>query len=138
MYHCTRLHSRIQALLQTNDLDYMLSNSPSILQIIDYLEDNTEPFTDAAKVDHDIPPPLASYLCLKPDNMSLQPMAFCSYLSNFPMHVSSAALTFLQEASQAPTCTPQQRNLFMERQYLCINVRILVPLRPRTGIIESS
>lgn len=37
IYHCTRLHSRIQALLQTNDLDYMLSNSTSTLQNIDYL-----------------------------------------------------------------------------------------------------
>lgn len=36
------------------------------------------------------------------------------------MHISSAALTLVQEASRAPTCTPQQRNLFMERQDRCM------------------
>lgn len=117
VYKCTRLHSQIQALLQTNDRSYMLSNSPSIL---DYLEDNAEPFTNPSIVGHGIPPPLAQYFCLKPNNMSQQSMAVCSYLSNFRMHISSAALTFLQEASCALTCTPQQRNLFMERQDRCM------------------
>lgn len=91
VYECTRLHSQIQALLQTNDRGYMLSNSPSILQDIDYLEDNAEPFTDPSIVGHGIPPPLAS---LKLDNMSLQSMEVCSYMSNFRMHISSAALRF--------------------------------------------
>jgi hypothetical protein len=120
VYHCAHLYSRIQACLRTNDLNHMLSNSPSILQEIDCLEDNVEPFTNPSIVDHYIPRPLASHPCLKPDNMNLQSTLMCIYLSNFRLHISSATLIFLQEASRSLACTPQQRSLFLGRQDRCM------------------
>lgn len=120
VYHCTHLYSRFQTCLRTNDPTHMLSTSPSVLQEMDCLEDNVEPCAEPSITGLTIPHPLASYSCLKPDGMSLQSILMCIYLSTFRMHISSAALTFLQEASRSLEYTPQQRDLFFRRQDRCL------------------
>jgi hypothetical protein len=96
VYHCTRLYSRFQTCLRTNDPTHMLLASPWLLQEMDCLEDNVEPCIDPSITGLNIPRPLASNPCLKPDDMNLRSILMCIYLSTFQMHISSAALTFLQ------------------------------------------
>lgn len=121
VYHCTRLSSRIQALLQTNDPSLLLSSSSSILQVVDSLETITDPFHDDPSIaDFQIPSPLASPPTLNPKQMSLQTRALNIYMMNFRMCIALVMLPFLKQSACAPGCTPHQRALFMHLQGRCV------------------
>lgn len=118
-YHCTRLCSHIRGLIDASDLNELLSSSPTILRDIDRVEQITHPLSHKNTItSFVIEPPLRPYGI--PDCMHLRHMGVDAYQATFRMRVSYDLLQFLFHASKAPTCTPQQRELFTRLRHRSI------------------
>ncbi|KAJ5445006.1 hypothetical protein N7491_001088 [Penicillium cf. griseofulvum] len=110
-HHCARICSRIRVLVDTGDLDEVLSNSPSILQDIDDVEQATQPLShEKAVSSYVVEPPLTPYA--RPKDPYPCYVGVHILQSNFRMRLSYAVLEFLGYACKAPGCTPQQRMIF--------------------------
>ncbi|RFU34116.1 hypothetical protein B7463_g2194, partial [Scytalidium lignicola] len=118
-YHCNQLCSRIQRLINTGDLDHLLSNTPTILRDLDNVEKVTYPLPDDNPITACVvEPPLAPYP--GPDHIDLRFVGVYSFQCCFRMQLASQVLDFLHHASEAPSCTPQQRLLFTQVRNRCI------------------
>ncbi|KAJ5694052.1 hypothetical protein N7536_004464 [Penicillium majusculum] len=118
-HHCARICSHVRALVDTGDLDKVLSSSPSILQEMDEVEQITHPLSHdetvaSCVVDHPTTPytrPKHTYPCY---------VGVHVIQCNFRMRLSYAVLEFLGYACKAPGCTPQQRMVFNRYQRRCV------------------
>lgn len=118
-HHCARICSRVRALVDTCDLDNVLSSSPSILQEMDEVEQITHPLSHdeamaSCVIDHPTTPytrPKHTYPCY---------VGVHVIQSNFRMRLSYAVLEFLRYACKAPGCTPQQGMVFKRYQGRCV------------------
>jgi hypothetical protein len=118
-HHCASICSRIRALLDTGDLDEVLSNSPSILQDMDDVEQATQPLShEKAVSSYVVDPPLTPYV--QPKYQYPCYVGVHILQSNFRMRLSYAVLEFLAYACKAPACTPQQRMIFKRYQRRCV------------------
>ncbi|KAL2696855.1 hypothetical protein AAEP93_002150 [Penicillium crustosum] len=117
-HHCARICSHVRALVDTGDLDKVLSSSPSILQEMDEVEQMIYPLSHdeaiaSCVIDHPMTPytrPKHTYPCY---------VGVHVIQSNFRMRLSYAVLEFLGYACKAPGCTPQQRMVFKRYQHRC-------------------
>jgi hypothetical protein len=117
-YHCTRICTDIQELLNIGDPDTLLLNSETILQDAENVENVLYPLThDSPVAKFTIDPPLAprdSYI------------GTSVLRSNYRLRLSHHVLEFVQQASEAPSCTSQQRVLFSAIQHRCLDeIRVL-------------
>lgn len=118
-HHCARICSRVRALVDTCDLDNVLSSSPSILQEMDEVEQITHPLSHdeamaSCVIDHPTTPytrPKHTYPCY---------VGVHVIQSNFRMRLSYAVLEFLRYACKDPGCTPQQGMVFKRNQGRCV------------------
>ena len=115
-YHCIRLCSEIQGLVNTGDLDMLLSSSPSILQDIEEVERAIYPFSHEDPIaEWVVEPPLEPY-----DYANRGYTGTSVLRSNHRMRLSYYLFDFLHHASRAPGCTSQQQILFIGIQNRCI------------------
>ncbi|KAJ5373600.1 hypothetical protein N7517_005606 [Penicillium concentricum] len=117
-HHSASICSRARALVDTGDLDEVLSSSPAILQDMDEVEQATDPLSHEAVASYVVDPPMAPYARPKyayPCYVGVQVLQ-----SNFRMRLSYAVLEFLGYACKAPGCTPQQRMIFKRYQRRCV------------------
>ncbi|CAI7631462.1 unnamed protein product [Penicillium glandicola] len=119
MHHCARICSRARALVDTGDLDEVLSSSPSILQDMDEVEQITHPLShDEIMASYVVEPPMKPYT--RPKYTYPAYVGVHVLQSNFRMRLSYAVLEFLGYACKAPGCTPQQQMIFKQYQRRCI------------------
>ncbi|KAK4863219.1 hypothetical protein LT330_001997 [Penicillium expansum] len=131
-HHCARICSRVRTLVDTGDLDDLLSNSPSILQDTDEVEQETHPLShEEALASYVVDPPMTPYT--RPKYIYPCYVGVHVLQSNFRMRLSYAVLEFLRYACKAPGCTPQQRMIFKRYQLRCVEeIQALVDRASRT------
>ncbi|KAJ5501987.1 hypothetical protein N7463_004861 [Penicillium fimorum] len=118
-HHCARICGRIRAIVDTGNLNEVLSSSPSILQEMDEVEQVTHPLShEKAVASYVVDPPMAPYA--RPKNVYPCYVGVQVVQSNFRMRLSYSVLEFLGYACKAPGCTPQQRTLFKRYQHRCV------------------
>lgn len=114
-HHCTNLCRLIRELINTGDLDELLSSSPAILKDLDRVEQEMHPLSDKEPITSIvIEPPSMPYTI--PARISIRDMGILVYQATFRMSLSYDISEFLLHASRAPRCTPQQRKLFTQIQ----------------------
>lgn len=117
-HHCARICSHIRALVDTGDLNKLLSSSPSILQDMDEVEQATHPLShEEAVASYVVEHPMAPYA--RPEYAYPCYVGVHVLQSNFRMRLSYAVLEFLGYACKAPGCTPQQQMVFKRYQHRC-------------------
>lgn len=134
-YHCALLCSRIRKLLNEATDAELLSNSVSILQDMDNVEKATYPLSHKSFItENEVEAPRpAEHNHESPEKHTSQPMTVDSlfrgsimYRVNWRIRVSFYVLEFLQRASTSPTCTLEQRKLFLEYKLRCMEeLRVL-------------
>lgn len=134
-YHCALLCCRIRRLLNEATDAELLANSTSILQDMDNVEKATYPLSHKSFItENEVEAPRpAEHDDESSDKNINQPMMVDSlvrgsitYRVNWRIRVSFFVLEFLQRASTSPTCTSEQRTLFLEYKLRCMEeVRVL-------------
>ncbi|GAM41776.1 hypothetical protein TCE0_042r15154 [Talaromyces pinophilus] len=118
-FHCTHLCHRIRNLIEGDNAAELLASSSDIIQAIDEVEQQVEPFPEKGPIASiRIDPP--SQLLKNDADLSSEELKLRTHQYVIRILLSSYAVDFVSYASRIPTCTAEQRKDFkiLKQRYI--------------------
>ncbi|KAJ5150527.1 uncharacterized protein N7500_010716 [Penicillium coprophilum] len=135
-HHCARICSRVRALVDTADLNEVLSNSPSILQDMEEVEQATQPLShEKAVVGYVVDPPMTPYA--GPKHVYPCYVGVNVLQGNFRMRLSYAVLEFLGYAWGSDELLDQSKGVADELGADTVQALIEKPREPSTPAVRA-